>query len=115
MHHNLPYEARRIQVDSHNRAWVVLEDDTFWYFDVSLFEWVQFGGGHVYDAVGGASGLPWIIEKSPDEGNVYRDSGDRWEDMQRNLRGQARRIYIDVGVPWVVLEDGTFYNYLSTE
>ena len=109
---NLPEKARSIRINNADQAWVVLEDDTFWYFGSS--SWHQYGGGHVYDVAANADGQPWLIEQSPNQGNVYRGlSGGGWENMQFNLPGQARRITIAPdGVPWVVLEDGTFY-YLA--
>jgi hypothetical protein len=70
----------------------------------------------IYDVAADGNNLPWIVEKAPSaQGTVYRGLSDgSWENMHGNLPGEARRITIAPdGVPWVVLDDGTFYYLVN--
>ncbi len=111
---NLPKPARKISFDpAGQQAWVVLEDDSFWYLPPGWTQWQRLGTGLVHDATGDHEGKPWISEKTPEGGHFYHMAPDgSWIDMQLNLPRPVRSISNSNGIGpwvWVVLDDDTFW------
>ena len=74
-------------------------------------EWVHYDIGRVKDIALQNDGTLLVVEKSTAQfGRVLRDTGSALEDVTFNLPRNAESIHVsNDNVPWVVLDDGTFW------